>query len=236
MLPSKSKQGTGATSRAARPRKRPAAPPSRRPKARPASAPAASAELARDGRQERQDHDAALAAPAHCAAGVAMSKRNASSTSPSLRCRTAAARGFRPSSAAPDRCSGSSAWRLLADRRSAGQACLAVPSPSRDGRALLHRVRQRRGAIGRPDPGGARRRPDRRPGGEAHQIINTGASELRYLAISDINTVDIIEYPVGKGRDGRRREGRQLSSASYKAMGRVTPADYFDGEDPNDKR
>ena len=32
-------------------------------------------------------------------------------------------------------------------------------------------------------------------GAEAHQILNTGASELRYLAISDINTVDIIEYP-----------------------------------------
>ena len=47
-------------------------------------------------------------------------------------------------------------------------------------------------------------------GAEAHQIINTGASELRYLAISDINTVDIIEYPdSGKVAHGRRREGRQ---------------------------
>jgi hypothetical protein len=27
-----------------------------------------------------------------------------------------------------------------------------------------------------------------------------------------------------------------LSSAGYKAMGRVTPADYFDGEDTNDMR
>ncbi len=68
-------------------------------------------------------------------------------------------------------------------------------------------------------------------GAEAHQIINTGASELRYLAISDIETVDIIEYPdpdkVGMAAGVR---GGNLSSASYKAMGRVTPADYFDGE------
>ena len=74
-------------------------------------------------------------------------------------------------------------------------------------------------------------------GAEAHQIINTGASELRYLAISDINTVEIIEYPdSGKvGMAAGVKDGN-LSSASYKAMGRVTPADYFDGEDTNDKK
>jgi uncharacterized cupin superfamily protein len=74
-------------------------------------------------------------------------------------------------------------------------------------------------------------------GAEAHQILNTGASELRYLAISDINTVDIIEYPdSGKvGMAAGVKDGN-LSSASYKAMGRVTAADYFDGEDTNDKR
>jgi uncharacterized cupin superfamily protein len=73
-------------------------------------------------------------------------------------------------------------------------------------------------------------------GAEAHQIVNTGASELRYLAISDIATVDIIEYPdSGKvGMAAGVKDG-DLSSASYKAMGRVAPADYFDGEDPDDK-
>ena len=73
-------------------------------------------------------------------------------------------------------------------------------------------------------------------GGEAHQIINTGTSELRYLAISDINTVDIIEYPdSGKvGMAAGVKDG-DLKSASYKALGRVTPADYFDGEDTNAK-
>ena len=73
-------------------------------------------------------------------------------------------------------------------------------------------------------------------GAEAHQIVNTGASELRYLAISDIDTVDIIEYPdSGKvGMAAGVKDG-DLTSATYKAMGRVTPADYFDGEDKNDK-
>ena len=73
-------------------------------------------------------------------------------------------------------------------------------------------------------------------GAEAHQIINTGASELRYLAISDIATVDIIEYPDSAkvGMAAGVKDG-DLKSATYKAMGRVTPADYFDGEDTNDK-
>ena len=68
-------------------------------------------------------------------------------------------------------------------------------------------------------------------GGEAHQIINTGTTELRYLAISDIATVDIIEYPDSAkvGMAAGVKDG-DLKSATYKAMGRVTPADYFDGE------
>jgi len=62
-------------------------------------------------------------------------------------------------------------------------------------------------------------------GAEAHQIINTGASELRYLALSDIATVDIIEYPdSGKvGMAAGVKDG-DLKSATYTAMGRVTPS------------
>jgi uncharacterized cupin superfamily protein len=73
-------------------------------------------------------------------------------------------------------------------------------------------------------------------GAEAHQIINTGGSELRYLALSDIATVDIIEYPdSGKvGMAAGVKDG-DLKTATYQAMGRVTPADYFDGEDKNEK-
>jgi uncharacterized cupin superfamily protein len=68
-------------------------------------------------------------------------------------------------------------------------------------------------------------------GAEAHQIVNTGTSELRYLAISDVGTVDIIEYP-DSGKVGMAAGVRNgdLSTASYKAIGRVTPADYWEGE------
>ena len=70
-------------------------------------------------------------------------------------------------------------------------------------------------------------------GAEAHQIINTGQDELRYLAISDMDTVDVIDYPDSKkmGVAAGVKNG-DLSTATYKAFGRVTPADYFDGEEP----
>jgi uncharacterized cupin superfamily protein len=69
-------------------------------------------------------------------------------------------------------------------------------------------------------------------GAEAHQIVNTGREELRYLAISDIDTVDVIDYPDSNkmGVAAGVKNG-DLSTATYKAFGRVTPADYFDGEE-----
>lgn len=68
-------------------------------------------------------------------------------------------------------------------------------------------------------------------GGEAHQIANTGTSELRYLAISDVVTMDIIEYPdSGKVAAAAGVKNGDPSTASYKALGRITPAGYFDGE------
>lgn len=69
-------------------------------------------------------------------------------------------------------------------------------------------------------------------GAEAHQTINVGSEELRYLAISDIGTVDVIEYPdSGKVAVGAGVKNADLSTATYKSLGRLTPADYFDGED-----
>ena len=71
------------------------------------------------------------------------------------------------------------------------------------------------------------------PGAEAHQIVNTSQEELRYLAISDIDSVDVIDYPdSGKMGVAAGVRNGDLSSATYKAFGRVSPADYFDGEEP----
>lgn len=69
-------------------------------------------------------------------------------------------------------------------------------------------------------------------GAEAHQIVNTGKEELRYLAISDMEAVDVIDYPdSGKMGVAAGVKNGDLSTASYKAFGRVTSADYFDGEE-----
>ncbi|MBI2318283.1 MAG: cupin, partial [Betaproteobacteria bacterium] len=73
------------------------------------------------------------------------------------------------------------------------------------------------------------------PGGKdtAHQIVNTGSAELKYLAISTKVSPDIAEYPdSGKfgvlaeypaGEDGRRRMFRFVGRESLNVG-------YWDGE------
>jgi uncharacterized cupin superfamily protein len=72
-------------------------------------------------------------------------------------------------------------------------------------------------------------------GAKAHQLINTGSDDLRYLGISGFGTstgVEVVDYPdskkVGVAAGVRNAD---FKTATYAAMGRVTPADYFDGED-----
>ena len=73
-------------------------------------------------------------------------------------------------------------------------------------------------------------------GAEAHQIVNTGTSELRYLAISDVSPVDVIDYPdSGKVAVAAGVRNGDLSTATYKAIGHITPAGYFDGEGDKSK-
>jgi uncharacterized cupin superfamily protein len=73
------------------------------------------------------------------------------------------------------------------------------------------------------------------PGGKetAHQIINTGTRDLRYLCVSTMIPNEIVEYPdsgkvaayVGKAPGG---EDEKLT---FYYRGRLTaPADYWDGE------
>ena len=68
-------------------------------------------------------------------------------------------------------------------------------------------------------------------GKEAHQIINNSAGELRYLAFSTLGEADIIEYPdSGKIAAAAGIKNSDYRSASYKALGRLQPADYFEGD------
>jgi uncharacterized cupin superfamily protein len=69
-------------------------------------------------------------------------------------------------------------------------------------------------------------------GTQAHQLVNTGPDDLRYLGISTMGGVDVVDYPDSKKiavaagiRDG------DFKTATYVGLGRIAPADYFDGED-----
>jgi uncharacterized cupin superfamily protein len=72
-------------------------------------------------------------------------------------------------------------------------------------------------------------------GQKAHQLINTGSEDLRYLGISGNgaeNSVEVVDYPDSKKIGvAAGVKNADFKSATYAAMGRVTPADYFDGED-----
>ena len=69
-------------------------------------------------------------------------------------------------------------------------------------------------------------------GGEAHQIVNTGKDEIRYLGLSNNPPADLVEYP-DSGKIGARvgAKGLLAESATFKQLGRLAPADYWDGED-----
>jgi uncharacterized cupin superfamily protein len=69
-------------------------------------------------------------------------------------------------------------------------------------------------------------------GGKAHQIINTGAEDLRYLGISSMSSVDVVEYPDSKKvAMAAGVKNADFKAATYVGMGRLVPADYYDGED-----
>ena len=72
-------------------------------------------------------------------------------------------------------------------------------------------------------------------GAKAHQLVNTGSEDLRYLGISGNgaeNSVEVVDYPDSKKIGvAAGIKNADFKSATYSAMGRVTPADYFDGED-----
>jgi uncharacterized cupin superfamily protein len=68
-------------------------------------------------------------------------------------------------------------------------------------------------------------------GGPAHQIINTGSVELRYLGFSNVVNNDVIEYlDSGKICVMSGMKSGDPSTATYSARGRLEAADYWDGE------
>jgi uncharacterized cupin superfamily protein len=70
-------------------------------------------------------------------------------------------------------------------------------------------------------------------GAEPHQIINTGAVDLEYLAFSTTGEVDIVEYPdSGKMAAAAGIKNADFATATYKVLGRITPMAYYEDEGP----
>jgi len=68
-------------------------------------------------------------------------------------------------------------------------------------------------------------------GKEPHQIVNISTAELCFLAVSTIGETDIVEYPdTGKVAMAAGIKNADFKTATYKSLGRVKPADYFEGE------
>ncbi len=89
-----------------------------------------------------------------------------------------------------------------------------------------YRIGERRIRVGAGDCLGA---PS---GGEAHQIINTGSEALRYLGFSNNPPADVIEYPdSGKIAARAGATGIDFKDHTLFARGRLTPAEYWDGEE-----
>ena len=69
-------------------------------------------------------------------------------------------------------------------------------------------------------------------GTQAHQLINTGAEDLRYLGISTMGGVDLVDYPDSKKiAVAAGIKNADFKTATYAGVGRLAPADYYDGED-----
>ena len=69
-------------------------------------------------------------------------------------------------------------------------------------------------------------------GGNAHQIINTGAEDLRYLAFSNNTNADVVEYvDSGRIRVDVGATGHHREDATFAAGGRLMPLGYWEGED-----
>jgi uncharacterized cupin superfamily protein len=68
-------------------------------------------------------------------------------------------------------------------------------------------------------------------GKEPHQIENTSAAELKYLAFSTLGEADILDYPdSGKVAYAAGIRDADFKTATIIGMGRLNPADYYDGE------
>ena len=68
-------------------------------------------------------------------------------------------------------------------------------------------------------------------GTQPHQLVNSGREDLRFLAFSTVGSVDVVDYPdTGKVAIAAGIRNADFKTATYKGLGRLEPADYWDGE------
>ena len=69
-------------------------------------------------------------------------------------------------------------------------------------------------------------------GTKAHQLINTGKGDLRYLGISSASGAEVVDYP-DSNKIGVTAgvKGGDFKSATFLGLGRLEKADYYDGEE-----
>ncbi|MFC0009584.1 cupin domain-containing protein [Devosia nitrariae] len=68
--------------------------------------------------------------------------------------------------------------------------------------------------------------------GAAHQLFNTGSEPLRYLAVSNNTSAEVIEYPdSGRVRVDVGATGYHRFDGTFKEGGKLTPFGYWEGED-----
>jgi uncharacterized cupin superfamily protein len=68
-------------------------------------------------------------------------------------------------------------------------------------------------------------------GGEAHQIVNSSAAELRYIAFANRVRADVIEYPDSDRIAIDIAHGNDKDPPSvFSVAGRLTPLGYWEGE------
>jgi len=64
-------------------------------------------------------------------------------------------------------------------------------------------------------------------GTEAHQLINTGSDDLRYLGISTAGGVDVVDYPdSNKIAVAAGIKNADFKTATYVGLGRIARTDY----------
>jgi uncharacterized cupin superfamily protein len=69
-------------------------------------------------------------------------------------------------------------------------------------------------------------------GTEAHQLINTCSDDLRYLGISTVGGVDVVDYPdSNKIAVAAGIKNADFKTATCVGLGRIVRAGYYDGED-----